>query len=189
MRTIVLCPELCILSLFLALPLAGQVSILTHHGDNARTGANLNEASLTVSKVNKEHFGKLAYRLVNGNVYAQPRIVSQAKAVKRPNPTNLAIIATEHNSVYAFDAEDTNQNSATAKIWQTGPDVLGTHIDSYSLYKDIGIAQCVDITLEIGIMTPRIKELNKFLSIASRCGCHRCPQSPCKYSSLPQSRR
>jgi hypothetical protein len=144
--------------LVLALPLVGQVSVLTHHGDNARTGANLNESALQVGKINNQNFGKLAYRLVDGNVYAQPLIVSQAHAVNHANPANLAIVATEHNSVYAFDAEDTNQNSTTAKVWQSGPDVLGTSLDSYAFYRDLGIAQCVDITLEIGITsTPAIQ--------------------------------
>ena len=148
----------CNLTFILALRLAGQVSVLTHHGDNTRSGSNLNEAALTVSNVNNQHFGKLTYRIVDGNIYAQPLIVSQANAINRQKPTNLAIIATEHNSVYAFDAEDTNQNSTTAQVWHTGPDVLGTHIDSYALYKEIGIPACTDITLEIGITgTPAIQ--------------------------------
>jgi hypothetical protein len=150
-------PERCILILTLALRLTGQVSVLTHHVDNARSGANRNEATLTVSNVNNEHFGKLAYRVVDGNIYAQPLIASNAKAANRQNPANLAIVATEHNSVYAFDAEDTNQNSTTAQVWHTGPEVLGPHIDSDALYKEIGIPACTDITLEIGITgTPAI---------------------------------
>jgi hypothetical protein len=144
--------------LILALPLAGQVNFLTHHGDNSRSGANLQEGALAVSTVNNQHFGKLAFRIVDGNIYAQPLIVSHAKAANRPNPASLAIVATEHNSVYAFDAGDTNQNSATAQVWHTGPDVLGTPIDSHALYQEIGIPVCTDITLEIGITgTPAIQ--------------------------------
>jgi hypothetical protein len=163
LRTNIPRPERCILTFVFALPLAGQVSVLTHHGDNARSGANLNEATLAVSNVNNQHFGKLAYRVVDGNIYAQPLIVSGAKAVNRQNPTNLAIIATEHNSVYAFDANDVNQNSTTAQVWHTGPDVLGTHIDSYALYSEpaLNLPMCTDITLEIGITgTPAIQITN-----------------------------
>jgi len=53
-------------------------------------------------------FGKLAFRNVDGNIYAQPPIVSQARIANRPNPVNVVIVATGHNSVYAFDADDTS---------------------------------------------------------------------------------
>lgn len=133
---------------------AGQVSVLTHHVDNARTGANLAETKLKVANVNNQQFGKLAYRLVDGNIYAQPLIVAQAKIANR-NPTNVAIVATENNSVYAFDAEDVNQASAAAQLWRTN---LGPAIDSYVLYGAIGAPFCTDITLQIGITsTPAIK--------------------------------
>lgn len=144
----------------LALPAIAQVDVLTHHNDNARTGANLNETTLTVANVNSRTFGKLARRVVDGNIYAQPLIVSQAKAINRSGPASLAIVATEHNSVYAFDADDTDQNSTTAKIWQTGPDVLGTPIESAPFYAELGMPQCADLTTEIGITgTPAIQIL------------------------------
>ena len=123
------------------------MSVLTQHGDNARTGANLQEIQLTVASVTNANFGKLAYRIVNGNVYAQPLIVAQAGMGNR-GATNVAIVATENNSVYAFDADDTNQASTTAQIWQTS---LGPAIDSYTLYSAIGAPYCTDITLQIGI--------------------------------------
>ena len=42
------------------------VSVLTQHNDNTRTGANLQEATLTVATDTNANFGKLAFRLVNG---------------------------------------------------------------------------------------------------------------------------
>ena len=93
--------------LFLAHPVLAQVDVLTQHNDAGRSGANLNETTLTTANVNNASFGKLAFRLVDGNIYAQPLIVSQAKIANRTGPQNVAIVATEHNSVYAFDAEDT----------------------------------------------------------------------------------
>src|SRR3954453_3690071 len=83
-------------------PLAAQVDVLTHHNDNARSGANLKETQLNTSNVNNGQFGKLAFRLVDGNVYAQPLVVSQANIQGRAGATNAVIIATEHNSVFAF---------------------------------------------------------------------------------------
>jgi hypothetical protein len=138
--------------------LPGQVSVLTRHYDNARTGANLHETALTAANVNKDHFGKLATRVVDGNIYAQPLIVAQARIAGRPGPANLAIVATEHNSVYAFDADDVNPASTTARLWQTGPAVLGQHVESSELYAAIGASECTDLTTEIGITsTPAIK--------------------------------
>jgi len=139
-------------ALFIGLSQA-QVDVLTQHNDNTRTGANLNEKTLTVAHINNADFGKLAYRLVDGDIYAQPLVVTNAKAGNNAAKT-MAIVATENNSVYAFDAEDTNQNSTTAQIWQRN---LGPAIDYHTLYNAIGAPGCSDITLQIGITsTPAI---------------------------------
>ena len=63
--------------------------VLTWHNDLARTGQNLTETVLTPANVNSTNFGKLFLVSVDGQVYAQPLVVS-----------------TERNSVYAFDAND-----------------------------------------------------------------------------------
>jgi len=144
-----------------ASPMAAQVDVLTERYYNARSGANLKETTLTPSNVNKEHFGKLAFRIVDGNIYAQPLIVSQAKIHGHP-AANLAIVATEHNSVYAFDAEDLTAEPAGREsnraLWHTGPAVLGTHVESQDLDNRLGAADCTDMTTEVGITgTPAIK--------------------------------
>jgi hypothetical protein len=138
-------------------PLTGQVSVLTQHNNPARTGANLAETGLTVAGVNRQSFGRLAFRIVDDNPYAQPLVVSAAKLANRP-AANLAIVATENNSVYAFDAEDTNQSSTTALVWKTN---LGPGIDSSALYSAIGAPFCTDMTLQVGISgTPAIQLTN-----------------------------
>jgi hypothetical protein len=141
-----------------AAPMAAQVDVLTQHNDNSRSGANLRETTLNTSNVAKDRFGKLAVRVVDGNVYAQPLVVSQAKIVGRATPTNVVIVATENNSVYAFDGEDTNPISTTAQLWHTGPGLLGEHIESRELYEKVGSPTCADLTTKIGITgTPAIE--------------------------------
>jgi hypothetical protein len=50
--------------------------VLTNRNDNARTGANLRETTLNTANVNVTRFGKLFSRTVDGDLYAQPLIVS-----------------------------------------------------------------------------------------------------------------
>src|ERR1017187_90740 len=93
------------------------VNILTQHNDNFRTGANLSESVLTVSNVNTNQFGKLFTRAVDGQIYAQPLYVSGLMI--SGNLHNVVFVATEHNSIYAFDADDP---AASTALWQVNPD-------------------------------------------------------------------
>jgi hypothetical protein len=82
-----------------------QVSVLTHHNDNMRTGANLNETRLDITNVDTAHFGKLCERLVDDEVYAQPLVVSNVD-IPLQGVHNVLYIATVNNSVYAYDADE-----------------------------------------------------------------------------------
>jgi outer membrane protein assembly factor BamB len=85
----------------------GQVNVLTHHNDNFRTGQNRAERILTPSVVNSSTFGKLFGVPMDGKVDGQPLYVTGLWIADRGSIRihNVAFAATEHGSVYAFDAD------------------------------------------------------------------------------------
>ena len=99
-------------TLFFALSLNGQVSVLTYHNDLARTGQNLYETILTPSRVTSGQFGPLFSALVDGQVYAQP-LYMQSLNIPGKGLHNVVFVATEHDGVYAFDAD----RKADAPLW------------------------------------------------------------------------
>jgi len=82
--------------------------VLTYHNDNARTGQALAETILTPSNVNSTQFGKLFQVNVDGKVDAQP-LYASAMAIPSQGTHNALFVATEHDSIYAFDADSGTQ--------------------------------------------------------------------------------
>ncbi|MBV8695966.1 MAG: PQQ-binding-like beta-propeller repeat protein [Ktedonobacteraceae bacterium] len=95
--------------------MGNPIYVLTQHNDTGRTGANLEEVVLTTSNVNQQQFGKVFERQVDGQIYAQPLYVSNL-AIPNKGTHNVVYVATMHNSVYAFDADDPQ---ATSPLWKT----------------------------------------------------------------------
>jgi len=87
---------------FWILSLHGQVT--TSQYDNARTGATLHEKTLTPQNVNAAKFGKLFSLKADGDIYAQPLYLPGVE-IPGKGKHNVVFIATEHDSVYAFDAD------------------------------------------------------------------------------------
>ena len=106
-------------SLTPAAPAAGGTDVLTYHNDTSRTGANLNETTLTPQNVNASSFGRLFRYTVDGQVYAQPLEVSQV-TMGDGTVHNVLIVATENDSVYALDANDPTAGPRhNGVLWQT----------------------------------------------------------------------
>ena len=85
------------------LAVAATPDVLTYHNDNARTGQQLNETILTPANVNSSTFGKLFVISVDGKVDAEP--LYAAGIAIAGGTHNVLVVATEHDSVYAFDAD------------------------------------------------------------------------------------
>ena len=109
------------LLLFCGIATLGQTSVTTQHNDIGRTGANPNETILTPANVNTNSFGKLFSAPVDGYVYEQPLYmpgVTMGAGTAQPNTThNVIFVATENDTVYAFDA-DNNTGADANPLWK-----------------------------------------------------------------------
>ncbi len=115
-----------------------QAAVLTYHNDDARDGAYLEEVTLTPANVNSTQFGKLLAYPVDGQIYAQPLYMPNLSIAGGTH--DVAFVATQNNSVYAFDADATSQNAQT--FWHVGPQTLGPSVvknDPYGVNPNVGI--------------------------------------------------
>jgi hypothetical protein len=109
--------------------------VTTYHYDIARDGLNATETILTQANVNSAQFGKIGFDTVDGKVDAAPLYL--ANVVIGNQLHNVLYVATEHGSVYGFDAD------SGAQLWKTS--ILGS---GETTSDDHG---CSQITPEIGI--------------------------------------
>ncbi len=89
-------------------PNVSTADVVMYHNDIARTGQNLNETILTPANVNSTTFGKIRSLPVDGKVDAQPLYLSSQQNIAG-GTHNVLYVATEHDSVYAFDADSGTQ--------------------------------------------------------------------------------
>lgn len=141
--------------------LDAQVNVTTWRYDMTRQGQNTQETQLTPTEVNTANFGKLRSYAVDGSVYAQPLYMTDLNIAGGVH--NVLYIATEHDSVYAFDA-DANQTLWQASLLDQahGAAAGATTVPS----GDVGTA---DLVPEIGVTsTPVIDPASKTLYVVAK---------------------
>ncbi len=133
-----------------SLAAAGLALVATYHNDNGRTGGNPTETVLTPANVNAARFGKLYSFPVDGYIYAQPLYVPQVP-VPGNGIHNVVVVATQHDSVYAFDSDSPTQEP----LWRVNflnPDAGITTLSS----SDVNAS---DILPEIGITSTPVIDI------------------------------
>ena len=151
-----------------------QVNILTQHNDKARTGSNLNETILNTSNVRPGRFGRLFSRVVDGQIYGQPLYVSNL-TMGGGGTHNVVYVTTEHNSVYAFDADDPGQSTPLWKV-NVGPSNVTPNPDFgcspaqcpfgpyHDLFPEVGITgtPVIDLSSQTLYVVAFTKELSPY---------------------------
>lgn len=139
-------------------PTPSSVDVTTYHYDNLRTGQNLNEITLTTANVNQAKFGKLGELMVDGKVDAQPLYLSNL-SIPGVGAKNVLYVATEHGSVFAFDADKVSATPAQP-LWK-----ISTQLPGEVPSDDRG---CSQVTPEIGITsTPVIDRARGAIYVVS----------------------
>ena len=145
--------------------------VFTYHNDNMRTGQNLTETILTPANVNSSNFALLFTDAVDGQIYGQPLYVPNV-AIPGQGTHNIVIVATELDSVYAFDAD-----TGGAALWHsnyTNPGagitaVPATDIGALSVGTWVGITATPVIDPVTGTIYVLSRQKIPGLNISSSC--------------------
>lgn len=137
--------------------------VYTYHNDSARDGANTSEYALTTANVNGSTFGKLFSCQADAAIYTQPLWVSNITIGQPLAKHNIVVVATMHNTVYAFDADA----SPCVTYWQMqlipSGETSYTAADVFtnSIFPDIGIlgTPVIDSTSNVIYLVTKTKNI------------------------------
>jgi hypothetical protein len=117
-------------------PPPGSTPVLTFHNDQIRSGANTTEVVLNTSNVNQSQFGLKYSYAVDGQIYAQPLYVPNLTISGTPH--NVVFVATENNTVYAFDADGLSSSPLWSRSLGKPHPVSGSSTGT-PIYPSVGI--------------------------------------------------
>jgi hypothetical protein len=141
--------------------ISNYAGTFTHHNDNLRTGQNLNETALTPANTTVSQFGKLLSYPLDGMAFASPLYVANVN-IPGQGFHNVVYVATEHDSVYAFDADGVNTNP----LWKVS---FINESAAITTVPPNDTGECCDIPLEIGITgTPVIDPTTGTLYVVAK---------------------
>ena len=153
---------------FTSIP-ASLNDVLMYRADLGSTGQYPNQTVLDATNVNSTDFGKLFSYFVDGNVYAQPLFkasVPITTGVYKGTTHDVVFVATEHDSVYAFDA---NNAAGAAPLWKTSfinagagiTTVPAADLDSNSISPEVGITgtPVIDPTTNLLLVCAKTKKI------------------------------
>jgi hypothetical protein len=137
-----------------------DAQITTSQYDNARTGANIHEHVLNPRNVDVNRFGRVVRLPVDGDIYAQPLYLPNL-AIPGKGTHNVIFVATEHDSVYAFDAA----GQPKEPLWKVSFTDAAKRVSTLSREN----VQCPFLNPEVGITsTPVIDARNGTLYVLVR---------------------
>lgn len=149
----------------------GFAGTFTHHNDVSRTGQNINETVLTTAVVSSTAtFGKKFSQPVDGQLFAQPLYVPNVSIAGGTH--NVIYLATENDTVYAYDA-DSNAGANANPLWKanlvdTGHGAAAGAAPVGASGSGTGDVACGNISKQIGITaTPVIDPSTNTMYVAA----------------------
>ena len=145
----------------------GFAGVFTQHNDNGRTGQNLNETALTPAVVsNTSTFGKKFAQPVDGFIYAQPLYVPSVTIGGAMH--NVVYVATEGDSVYAFDA-DSAAGANGNPLWHASLIDAAHGATAGEMPADSNTIGCTDLIPQVGVTgTPAIDPSTNTLYVEAK---------------------
>jgi hypothetical protein len=114
-----------------------SLNYTTWKNDNLRTGQQNTETYLQPGNVNSTHFGVLFSNTVDGRIFAQPLYMANLSLAGGKH--NVVFVATEHDSVYAFDADTSGSPFWHVSLIPAGASTVPQPLVNSTIHPEIGI--------------------------------------------------